>query len=210
MHARAGRARRRRGRIACLRAGAAHVLVLGGADAPHHRLAGQLGRRSREGHRRPGQVPIAAQAPFGAPGNLRRGQGRPDRPVLRARKLHAGAPRAADNAGAAGQRGHLSGELDLFAHALEAFPQSGRVQRRQAAGRVHPRPGADVHQEADQDPGGLQGPEDPLRRRRLGAGGDRARRLALLQARGRVLRAAQVGGGRRHFLPGGVDHLVQA
>ena len=57
------------------------------------------------------------------------------------------------------------------------FHKRRRVQGRQAARRLDPRPGPDVHQEADQVARRLPEPEDPHRRRHLGRG-DRARSAA--------------------------------
>ena len=98
----------------------------------------------------------------------------------------------------------------LLAHLLEALPQGRRVQGREAAGRLHARPGPDVHQEA----GGIHrrcaGTEDPDRRRRGRGGGQGAGRLRLREAGARIVRAAQLRGGRRGVLPDGIHHLVQA
>ena len=71
-------------------------------------------------------------------------------------------------------------------------------------------PGQMLHQEADQQPGRLQGHEDPHRRRHLPRRSATAGRLGLRQARARVLRAAQLRRGRRRVLPVRVDRLVQA
>src|SRR5207253_188561 len=81
-HACAGGARCRRARDHSpgTRPDHTHLLELGAADAPPDDLAGELGRRSRESHRRARQVPVAAQGTRGAARNLRcraRWSGRP-------------------------------------------------------------------------------------------------------------------------------------
>ena len=86
-----------------------------------------------------------------------------------------------------------------------------RVQGRQAARRVHARPGPDVqHQAADHQGRGPRRHEDPLRRRHLRGDGARARRLGLRQAGAGILRAVELRRRRRHVLPARVDHLLQA
>src|SRR3990170_246652 len=174
---------RRRCEFGCARTIPAHLFELGATDAPPHHLAGQLGGRRREGHRRPRQIPVAAEGARRAAGHLRRGARRPGGPVVRHRELHAGAPHPAADGRAARRRRYRRGQLGgLLAHPLEAFPQGRREQRRQAARGVDAWPGADVHQEAAQVAGRLPEPEDPHRRRHLGRGDLGAGRLAVLQA----------------------------
>src|SRR5687767_832619 len=195
------------------RAGAnhAHVFVLGAAVAPSHGLASQLDRGSRKGDRRARQVQPAAQASVGPARNVRRGARRADGPLLRDRELYARAPCAAADARAARRRRYLGSQLDrLLAHPLEALPQGRRVQGREAAWRLYPRPGADVHQEAGGQHQRHQGFEDSHGRRRGGSGGQRPRRLGVRQARARVLRAAEVRRRRRRVLPARVDRVLQA
>ncbi len=99
----------------------------------------------------------------------------------------------------------------FLAHPLEIFSAGRRVQGRQTARRVHARAGPDVqHQAPDQQGRGSRRHEDPLRRRHLGTDGAGARRIGLRQAGAGILRAAELRRGRRHVLPAGIDHLLQA
>src|SRR5436309_1669607 len=204
---RAGRQRPRR-RPARARPNHAHDVVVGVTDAPHHRRrAAGLGDRGGKGDERPRQVPDAAEAPLGAAGDLRRRAGRPRRPFVRHRELHAGAAHPADDRGAPRRGRDLARQLGrLLAGLLEALPQSRRVQRREAAGGVHARPWPAVYQAAGQQHQRYPGHQDPHRGRR----GQGARRLGVREAGARVLRAAEIGRRRRRVLPDGVDHLVQA
>src|SRR5437867_695039 len=208
---RAGRQRPRR-RPARARPDHAHDVVVGVADAPHHRRrAAGLGERGGKGDERPRQVPDAAEAPLGAAGDLRRRAGRSRRPFVRHRELHAGAAHPADDRGAPRRGRDLVRQLGrLLAGLLEALPQSRRVQRREAAGGVHARPWPAVYQAAGQQHQRYPGPQDPHRGRRGRGGGQGARRLGVREAGARVLRAAEIGRRRRRVLPDGVDHLVQA
>ena len=191
----------------------AHDVLVGVAPAPsHQRRAAGLGQRRREGHQRPRQVPDAAQASVGAPGHLRRRPRRPGRPFVRDRELHAGAAHPAADAGAARRRRHGRGQLGrLLAHLLEALPQGRRVQGREAARRVHARPGPDVHQEADQRHRRHPGDEDPHRRRHRRGG--RRRRWAPPRSSSRrrsPTSCSSRGVADGVFFPHGVDRLVQA
>ena len=98
----------------------------------------------------------------------------------------------------------------LLAHPLEVLPEGRRVQGREAARRVHPRAGPDVHQEAGHPVADLAGLKI-----RTGGGiaeavAQGARRLGVRQAGARVVRAAQLRRRRRRVLPVRVDRLVQA
>src|SRR5438876_773656 len=139
---RAGRQRPRR-RPARARPNHAHDVVVGVTDAPHHRRrAAGLGDRGGKGDERPRQVPDAAEAPLGAAGDLRRRPGRPRRPFVRHRELHAGAAHPADDRGAPRRGRDLARQLGrLLADLLEALPKSRRVDRaapRAVLGRRRP------------------------------------------------------------------------
>ena len=98
----------------------------------------------------------------------------------------------------------------VLAHPLEVPAGRQRIQGRQAARRLHARAGPDVHGEEE---GRLarrsRRHEDPHRRRHRRAGRQGARRVAVRQARARLVRAALVGRRRRHLLPVGVDQVLQ-
>ena len=165
-------ARRRRAR----RVGAdrAHDVELGPAHAlADARRARRLVEGGREGDQRPRQVRDAAQASVGGARHLRCGARRPRRRLVRHRELHAGAPSAAADGRAARRRRHRRDQLDrVLAHPLEVLPAGQRIQGRQAARRVHARPGADVHGQEAGDLGRRpRRHEDPHRRRhRRGVG----------------------------------------
>src|SRR5439155_1543307 len=115
------------------------------------------------------------EAPLGAAGDLRRRAGRPRRPFVRHRELHAGAAHPADDRGAPRRGRDLARQLGrLLAGLLEALPQSRRVQRREAAGGVHARPWPAVYQAAGQQHQRYPGPQDRQRRRRPRGGGEEA------------------------------------
>ena len=157
----------------------AHHVELGRADPPAHQgRARGLGRHGREGDQRPGQVPDAAQASLGPARHLRRGARRPGRRLLRHRQLHAGAPSAAAARRAAGRRRHRRDQFGrVLAHPLEVPAGGQRVQGREAARRVHPRPRPDVPgEEAGDQRRRSRRHEDPQRRRHLR--GRRPRRSA--------------------------------
>ena len=191
------------------------VLTMSSWVPPTHSLTRDVLRRvgeaGRAGDQRPRQVRDAAQAPVGASRHLRRGARRPRRRLLRHRELHAGAPSAAADGRAARRRRDRRDQLGrVLAHPLEVLPAGQRVQGRQAARRLHARPGADVHgQEAGHVGRRPGGHEDPQRRRHLRSVGQGARRLAARQARARVVRAALLGRRRRHVLPERIDQVVQ-
>src|SRR5947208_3593988 len=208
---RSGRRRPRR-RVARPRADHAHDVLVGVPPAPHHgRRPAGMGERGREGDARPRQVPDAAQASLGAARDVRRGPGGAGGPVGRDCELHARAAHPADARGAARRGRDRARQLGrLLAHPLEALPQDRRVQGREAARRVHPRPRPAVHQAAGQRHRRHPGAQDPDRRRRGRGGGQGARRLRVREAGARVLRAAEGGRRRRRVLPDGVHHLVQA
>ena len=130
-------------------ASAQTTLTMSSWVGPTHSLTrdvlGGVGRIGREGDQRPGQVPDAAQASLGAARHLRRGARRPGRRLLRHRQLHAGAPSAAADRRAARRRRHRRDQLGrVLAHPLEVLAAGQRIQGREAARRVHPRPGPDV------------------------------------------------------------------
>src|SRR3989440_7425791 len=208
---RSGRRRPRR-RAARPRADHAHDVLVGVPPASHHgRRPAGMGERGREGDERPRQVPDAAQASLGAARDVRRGPGGPRGPVVRDRELHARAAHPADARGAARRGRHRARQLRrLLACLLEALPQGRRVQGREAARRVHARPGADVHQEAGEIHRRRARPEDPYGRRHRRASREGAGRLRVREAGAGVLRAPQQRRGRRRLLPAGVDHLLQA
>ena len=97
--------------------------------------------------------------PSAPPGHVRRGARRPRRRLVRDRELHAGAPSAAADGRAARRRRHRRDQLGrVLAHPLEVLPARQRIQGRQAARRVHARPGPDVH---GQEAGAPRSPTSP-------------------------------------------------
>ena len=148
---------------------------------------------------------------LGASGHLRRGARRPGRRLLRHRELHAGAPPAAADRRAARRRRHRRDQLGrVLPHPLEVPAGGQRVQGREAARGLHPRARPDVPGEEAGDRRGRPGRhEDPERRRHLRGVGQGARRLAAGEAGAGVVRDPVVGHRRRHFLPVGIDQVLQ-
>ena len=182
---------------------------------PTHHLSvwqQQLGRRRREGHQRPRQVPDAAEAPAAPPGTFDAVKDglvdvsyvtasyTPARHVLPLLPELPGGGATAEINSVAFSRIHWKylqpvGEykgvklLGVFTHGPGQM-----FNTKQPINKVED----------------LSGHEDPLRRRHLRRDGARARRLGLRQAGAGILRAAELRRRRRHVLPARVDHLLQA
>ena len=192
------------------------TLTMSSWVSPQHHLTSVVlqgwADRGREGDQRPRQVPDAAQAPVGAARHLRRGAGRPGRPLLRHRELHAGAPHPAAD-GRAARRRATPRSINSVAYSRihwKYFHKVGEYKGVKLLGVFTHGPGQMFTKKPVAGINDIQG-------LKIRTGGGIAEAVAKALGTSAFVKPApesyellQVRGRRRRVLPDGVDRLVQA